>query len=186
MPSSCAAWVCFFAVLSLARAADATRTLDYTQRNTPFAPEAGVKPPVQSPAVVEDLQNKRVTPAVIDRKTSPVGDRKAAVDVNETRPKSVQEKVVKTPDSKAPTRNDLTDKRSGITTAKQINPQRVSKYQESLVAASATNMARFPAVGADTTAKVNRFVFRKNAGEPVDSPIGAPISPAAGGSPIRK
>lgn len=186
MPFSCAAWVCFFAVLSLSRAADATRTLDYTARNTPFAPEAAVKPPVQSPAVVEDLQNKRVTPGVIERKTSPVGSRKAAIDVTETRPKSVQEKVVKSPDSKSPARSDLTDKRSGITTATQVNPQRVSKYQESLVAASATNMARFPAVGRDTTAKVNRFVFRKNAGEPVDTPIGAPISPAAGGSPIRK
>ncbi len=186
MPSSGAAWVCFFAVLSIGRGADATRTVDYTQRNAPFAPEAGVKPSVQSPSVMEDLQNKRVTPAVIDRKTSPVGDRKAAIDVHETRPKEVREKTVKSPDSKSPTRSDLTDKRSGITTATQVNPQRVSKYQESLVAASATNMARFPAVGADTTAKVNRFVFRKNAGEPVDSPIGAPISAAAGGSPVRK
>lgn len=179
-------WVCGFAVLSIGYGADATRPIDYTNRNTPFAPEAGVKPSVKSPAVVDGLQNKRVTPAVIDRKSSSLGDRKAAVDVSETRPKSVQEKVVQSPDAKKPTRNDMTDRRSEFTTATQVNPQRVSKYQESLVAASATNMARFPAVDRETTAKLNRFVFRKNAGEPVDSPIGAPISPAAGGSPIRK
>ncbi len=186
MPSSCAAWVCFFAVLPIGRGADATRPVDYTDRNTPFAPESGVKPPVQSPAIAEDLQSKRVTPAVINQKSSPLGDRKAAIDVSETRPKSVQEKAVKSPEAKSPSRNDLTDRRSRITTATQVNPQRVSKYQESLVAASATNMARFPAVDRETTAKLNRFVFRKNAGEPVDSPIGAPISPAAGGSPVRK
>lgn len=186
MPSGCAVLFCLWIGLSMGRAADATRPIDSTNRNTPFAPEAGVKPPVQSPAVVEGIQGKRVAPGVVEQKSSPLGDRRAAIDVNEARPKTVQPKASKSPEASVPTRNALGEKRSEIATSTQVNPPHVAKYQESLVAASATNMARFPAVGADTTAKLNRFVFRKNAGEPVDSPLGAPINPAAGGSPVRK
>jgi hypothetical protein len=186
MPSGCAVLFCLWIGLSMGRAADATRPIDYTNRNTPFAPAAGVKPSVQTPTVVDGIQSKRVAPAVVEQKSSAIGDRKAAIDVTEARPKTVQSKASKSPEANAPTRNALGEKRSEIATTTQVNPPHVARYQDSLVAASATNMARFPAMGADTTAKLNRFVFRKNAGEPVDSPVGAPISPAAGGSPVRK
>jgi hypothetical protein len=53
----------------------------------------------------------------------------------------------------------------------------VAKYQDGLAAASAANLARFPADGAATTAKVNRFVFRKN---------GAEASPVTAGAPVTK
>ena len=168
------------------QAADATRPIDYTSRNAPFTPDAGVKPPVQTPGVVEGIQSKRVAPAVVEQKSSALGERQAGIEVSESKPKTVQSKSSKTPDATVPTRNALTEKRASVTTSNQVNPPHVAKYQESLVAASASNMARFPAIGPDTTAKLNRFVFRKNAGEPVDSPVGAPITSAAGGSPVRK
>ncbi|MEY4088623.1 MAG: hypothetical protein RJB55_894, partial [Verrucomicrobiota bacterium] len=65
-------------------------------------------------------------------------------------------------------------------------PPTVSKYQDRLDAASASNMARFPALNGATTAKINRFVFRKNTAEP-DRVLGdVSVTPAAGGSsPVR-
>jgi hypothetical protein len=62
----------------------------------------------------------------------------------------------------------------------------VAKYQDGLTSASATNMARFPAVDRATGAKINRFVFRKNPDEVSAVTGGAEVTPAAGGSVIRK
>ena len=52
--------------------------------------------------------------------------------------------------------------------------------------ASATNMARFPALGSATGAKINRFVFRKNPEDAKAATDGATVTPAAGGSVLQK
>ena len=60
-----------------------------------------------------------------------------------------------------------------------VRPPAVAKFQDSLNAASASNMARFPADGAAVTGKVNRFVFRKNGAEGAPVTAGAAVTPAA-------
>ena len=65
-------------------------------------------------------------------------------------------------------------------------PPTVSKYQESLDAASAGNMARFPALNGATTAKINRFIFRKN-GPDSDRALGdSTVIPVGGGGTSAK
>lgn len=65
-------------------------------------------------------------------------------------------------------------------------PPTVAKYQDSLDAASASNMARFPALNGATTAKINRFIFRKNGADP-DRALGdAAVTPAAGGGAVSR
>jgi hypothetical protein len=72
------------------------------------------------------------------------------------------------------------------TAADSNKPQLITKYQDGLTSASATNMARFPALDRATGAKINRFVFRKNAPDPAVALDGAAITPAAGGATVQK
>jgi hypothetical protein len=65
-------------------------------------------------------------------------------------------------------------------------PPTVAKYQDRLTAATATNMARFPAIEAATGAKINRFVFRKNPEVTGTAPGGAAVVPAASGAANNK
>jgi shikimate kinase len=65
------------------------------------------------------------------------------------------------------------------TAADATKPQVLTKYQDGLTSASATNMARFPALDRMTGAKINRFVFRKNAPDTA-ALSGATVTPAGG------
>ena len=47
-------------------------------------------------------------------------------------------------------------------------------------------MARFPALDRATGAKINRFVFRKNAPDTAVALDGAAVTPAAGGATVQK
>ncbi len=167
------------------RAASATAAVDPAQRNAPFAAGAAVKPGVRTPEPAAGLQDRRVTPEILDRKNSNLGERRAAVEISETHPKDVRdketvEKRLVTP----PPRSGFDHRPAGMSTAADTNvPPRVSKYQDSLAAASASNMARFPAADRATAAKVNRFVFRKNPAETAAVTTGAAITPAASGRP---
>jgi hypothetical protein len=186
MPSGSVVLASMCVIFSDGRAADATRPIDYTDRNAIFAPDATVKPAARSPIIADEIQRKRVDPPTVDKATVPAGESRTPLEVVEAREKRVQPKVTITPEKTVPEPSALGQKRSGITVATTINPPLVAKYQDSLVAASAANTAHFAALDQRTTAKINRFVFRKNGADPTGSAIGAPVVPAAGGSAVRK
>lgn len=170
-----------------ARAADATTPVDYTRRNTPFAPAANVTPDKQSPQTNATVQDKRVEKNIVDKQPAAVGDRRAAIDVQETRDKNIREKDSRRPEVVEQKLSSFNGRTAPISTgADTTKPPIVTKYQDGLTSASATNMARFPALGSATGAKINRFVFRKNAPDP-DSPlVGAAVTPAAGAAAVQK
>jgi hypothetical protein len=164
-------------------AADATTPIDYTRRNDPFAPGSGPQPAKKAPATNDAVQQKRVAPPTVDKPAAAVGDRRARVPIAETNPKNVQDKTVRPNEKIDPTRSGYDGQRSRYSTVGDTTkPPTVAKYQDSLAAASASNMARFPALDQATAAKVNRFVFRRNGGDLADSATRAGVVPAAGGS----
>lgn len=170
-----------------ARAADATTPVDYTQRNTPFAPAAGVVPDKKTPETNATVQEKRVDKTVLDKKPAAVGDRRAAIDVQETREKNIRDKDSRRPEKLDQPMSAYNHREASLSTATgTTKPPTVTKYQDSLTSASATNMARFPALDHATGAKINRFVFRKNAPDTTVALEGTPITPAAGPSTVRK
>jgi hypothetical protein len=170
------------------RAADATSPIDYTQRNTPYTPGASVAPQKQLPASSRaPQQDKRLEKPELEKSLAPVGDRRAGIDVSETREKSVREKDARRPDVVGHKASAYDHKTAPVSTgAHTTQPPLVAKYNDSMTAASATNMARFPAVERSTTAKINRFVFRKNPAESAAVTEGARVVPAAGGSPLPR
>jgi hypothetical protein len=168
-------------------AADATTPIDYRQRNEPFAPAASVSAEKQKPAANSTVQDKRVEKATVEKKTSPLRDREAAIEMKETRVKNVREKDSHRPEAIEHVTSGFDHRQSAISTAGDTTkPPMVAKYQDSLVAASATNMARFPAMDKATSAKINRFVFRKNPADASGTVNGSAVTPAAGGSVLQK
>jgi hypothetical protein len=167
--------------------ADATAPVDYMQRNQPFAPGATVAPGKKELLRDDAVQDKRVEKKLVDQQPAAVGERRAAVDVQETREKNVREINPLRPDAAGQPMSALNHREAPMATATDTRkPPLVAKYQDSLAAASRSNMARFPALGQATAAKINRFVLRKNAPEPTAVTGGAPITPAGGGSPGPK
>lgn len=172
-----------------AHAADATSPVDATQRSAPYAPAATVVPGKQAPAdnTNQRVQGQRIEPPVVDRQTSPLTDQRAAIDIAERREKNVREKESHRPEAAEQPLSAYNHRESRYATSTPATkPPTVAKYQDSIAAASASNMARFPALEGATAAKINRFVFRKNAAESPGVTNGAAITPAAGGSPIQK
>ena len=164
----------------MTRAADATTPLDAAQRNAPFAAKASVTPDKKSPETNTTLQEKRVDKSVIDKQPAAVGERRAAIDVTETREKNVREKDSRRPEKIEQPMSAFDHREAPMSTAADATkPQVLTKYQDGLTSASATNMARFPALDRTTGAKINRFVFRKNAPESAAALSGATVTPAA-------
>jgi hypothetical protein len=169
------------------RAADVTTPVDYTERNTPFAPEGSITPQKKAPVTNTSLQEKRVEKTTVDKKTSPLADRRAPVDVKETREKQVREKDSHRPETVEQPTSAFNHRTAAISTSGDTTkPPIVAKYQDGLTAASAANMARFPAMDRATSAKINRFVFRKNPSEPSAAVSGSPVTPVAGGATVEK
>ncbi len=176
------------ACASRAGAADATTPVDYTQRNTPFAPAGSVAPEKQKPgdntAAVGD---KRVEKETVEKKASVLGERRAAIDLTEAREKNVREKDSRRPEKVEQPQSALNHKPAAISTAENTTkPPTVAKFQDGLSAASATNMARFPAIDKATAAKINRFVFRKNPVEAEATAAAATVTPAGGPPAVQK
>jgi hypothetical protein len=167
------------------RAADPA-AVDYTQRNAPFAPARSVLPEVTSPSVNPSVQQRRVDADRVEKPAAAVGDRRAPLSVQETRDKRVQPKDSQRAQPTQQPMSALNQRPASVSTADPKRPPMVSKYQDSLAAASASNMARFPAVDGATTAKVNRFVFRKNRPESGAGSAAGSTTPAAGGSPVHR
>lgn len=186
MPSGSVVLASMCVIFSDGHAADATRPIDYTDRNATFAPDAAMKPATRSPVIADELQRKRVNPPTVDQTTTPAGERRTPLEVVEAGEKRVQPKAKITPEKTVPNPSALGQKRAGINVTNTVTPPLVAKYQDSLVAARAANTAYFAALDQQTTARINRFVFRKNGADPTGSAIGAPVVPAAGGSATRK
>jgi hypothetical protein len=173
--------------VAIGRASDATQPVDYTQRNDAFAPAATVAPGTRTPQLDSAVQDKRVETTTLDKKSAALGDRRAAIDVQETSKKAVREKESYRPEGQEQTMSAFNHREAPMATATDTKkPPLVTKFQDSLTSASAVNMARFPAAGGATTAKINRFVFRKNAPDSAAALGGAVVTPAAGGSPVQK
>ncbi len=175
-------------IFAAARAADATSPVNAAERNAPFAPAAGtsVTPPKQTPTLNETVQEKRVEKSTIDKRTAPLADRRAAVEITEAQKKNVIEKDSRRPEIVEQSTSAFSHRQAAITTAGDTTkPPTVAKYQDSLTAASASNMARFPALDRATGAKINRFVFRKNPAEPA-APLADAAVTRAGGPAMPK
>jgi hypothetical protein len=167
--------------------ADATRPVDTMRRHESLTPAEATPQPKQKPGVNPSVQEKRIDKPTFDKQRSPVEAQKAGVDVSETRPKQVREKSPYPFEVREQPTSPLNHRLAGVSTASDaVKPPRVAKYQDSLAAASATNMARFPALDGATSAKINRFVFRRNPPEPQSGVRGQPLIPAAGGAVPRK
>jgi hypothetical protein len=183
--------VVLFAALLLcaviARAANATSPVDYAERNGLYAPAPSAAPSKRTPETNDRLQEKRVDKSVVEKQPAAVGDRRAPIDMKETREKTVRDKNSHRPETVEHTTSAFNHRPAAISTESDTRkPPLVSRYQDSLTAASATNMARFPALDRTATAKINRFVFRKNPSEPSPVVNGSPVVPAAGGSVLQK
>lgn len=169
------------------RGADATTPIDYTQRNSPFAPSGTYSAEKQTPAGNSTVQEKRVETSTVEKKPATVGERRASIDLKEAKEKQVREKDSRRPEKIEVPNSAYNHQQATISTgADTTKPPVVAKYQDKLTSASATNMARFPALDGATGAKINRFVFRKNPEEKNATTSAADITPAAGGSVIRK
>jgi hypothetical protein len=160
--------------LSLAglRAADATTPLDPARRNGDFSPGATASIPRIAPDVTvpRSLSQPIVTPPT----TSASADRLSGLAVVQPAAKRAKSPAVNRPDT-AIVRVSANPVRMVLSTSDRLlAPPRVTKYQDSMAAARATNMARFPAGNPATVSRLSRFVFRRNPPDP-----GAAIDPAA-------
>ena len=165
----------------------ASSSVDYERRNTRFEAAAPAVADVQAPAINSTLQERRVSTRTVRPAADPAAADRTAIDVTEAREKTVREKEVRAPEVIRFPRADVSPPAVEwrAPSGRTVKPPLVSKYQDSLVAASAANWARFPVRERGTQAKINRFVFRKNAGEPAAN-SSPKIVPAAGGSAVQK
>ena len=166
-------------------AADATTPVDYTQRNESFAPANSLPVQKKEMTKAESVQSRVVEKQVNERKMLDAPSaRRSGIEVNEAKEKNVVEKDVRQPEKIERQISAYNQKPAAITTAGDTTkPPTVAKFQDSLSAASASNMARFPALDGATGAKINRFVFRKNGSDNGAVTSGAPVTPA-GGAPL--
>ncbi|MCX6955825.1 MAG: hypothetical protein NTV51_27080 [Verrucomicrobia bacterium] len=170
-----------------ARAADATAPVDYTQRNTPYAPAASVSPEKKAPEPDAKVQEKRVDKTVVDKKPAAVGDRRAAIDTKEAREKNVREKDSHTPEKVDQPTSAYNQRESSLTPGANVTRlPMIAKYQDSLTASNVTTTSRTTATDRATAAKINRFVYRKNAPDTSVALEGASVTPAAGGAAVKK
>jgi len=178
-----------FAALALAGfcpvvivAADATSPVDYTQRNTPYAVggSTAVMPEKQTPVPNAAVQEKRFEKTMVEKPTAPIAGRRAGIEIKEMRDKTVWEKDSHRPAGREQPTSSYDHRVAPISTSTdKTKPPTVAKYQDSLTAASASNMARFPALDRATTVKINRFVFRKNPPDAASPGAGQPVTAAA-------
>lgn len=183
-----AALVGFCSLVSAATAGDPTSSIDPATRNATFAPAGTIAPSATSPTVDSVVQQKRVSPGVIEKSLAAVGDRRAPIAVEEARDKTVLEKNSRSPETSAATSTanaSAFDHRVAAisVTDNRRQPPLVAKYQDGMVAASAANLARFPAASSATGATINRFVFRHNAPEAAPGPL--PATPAGADAATR-
>lgn len=161
--------------------ADAAK-VDYTQRNESFAPVAGVPAEKRPPETNRALQDRRVAPSVTNPAGSFPGDRRSAIDVVESRDKRVLAPEAQKPTVRTLELSPFNQRESRFKTGDSAGKSKlVSRYQDAINTANATMRKRSPALGADTTGRVNRFVFRRNGATPAATTGAVPAAstPAA-------
>ncbi|HVS53624.1 MAG TPA: hypothetical protein VHD62_14815 [Opitutaceae bacterium] len=161
-----------------AMAGDATGAIDPATRNASFAPAGAPAPVAATPTVDSAVQQKRVPTSVVEKQPAAVGDRRAPIAIEEARDKTVIEKDSRrpapSPATSTATASAFDHRVAAISvTNDRRQPPLVSKYQDGMVAASAANLARFPAASSATGATINRFVFRHNAPDAAAAPLAA-------------
>jgi hypothetical protein len=157
------------------RAATAT-PVNSTPATAPYATPAPITPGPRSPEVNPAFREREIEKPVIPAAPSHPADRPAALDTVDPRALPVQEKNVREREVSPLTGRAIERRFAPISTADDRRPNPVvARFQDSLRIASEANMSRFPAIGRATTAKINRFVFRKNA---PDTPLPQPGRPA--------
>jgi len=160
-------------------AADAAK-VDYTQRNEPFAPAEGVPPEKRTPEHNRTVQDRRVAPSVTNPTGGGPGERRSPIDLTEAREKRVLAPETQKPAVRAPELSPFDHRESRFKTAGSAEkPKLVTRYQDAMTSAHATTQKRSPALGADTTARVNRFVFRRSGAAPADGAVPVGSTPAA-------
>lgn len=162
--------------------ANPTAPIDVTQRNADFAPAASILPGKRTPEVDRDLQDRRVGAPTLDLPRAEAPSR-ASIDVAETRAKTVRENPRNLLAPLPPATSPANRRAEALSTSNEvIKPPRVARFQEGLAAAREASRARYPALQGATTAKLNRFVFRKNAPDVAPLSAAAVAAPAGGGS----
>lgn len=170
---------------SSVRAADPAK-VDYSERNTPYAPAASVTPDKRVPALNDSLQTRRVTPGTTTPAASPAaaGDRRADLDVTETRDKTILAPDSRRPEARTPELNAFDHRESrfqpdAVPEERKLAP----RYQAALASARTTNITSSPAAGPGTTARINRFVFHHNTATPLGTTNAVP---AGGGATTER
>ena len=156
--------------------------VEYSERNTPFAPASTVTPAKRAPELNRTVQDHRVNPTVVAPESTPAADRLAATAVTETRDKSLLTPDSRRPESAPVERSAFDQRRSRFQTATDTKqPPLVERYRTSISADTLSHQGRLAAADVGTTARVNRFVFRKNPSESSSVAGSSPVIPAAGG-----
>ncbi|MBC7366384.1 MAG: hypothetical protein H7343_06150 [Undibacterium sp.] len=168
---------------SSVHAADPAK-VDYSERNTPYAPVPSVSPDKRAPELNTTLQNRRIAPAVLDRPIAAVGSRQAAIDITETKAKNLVTPDARRPEARTLEMNAFDHRESRFQPdAAHDGPKLAARYQSALTSARSTNVTSAPAVGAGTTARVNRFVFHRNTATPLGTT--SAVTPAGGSTVAR-
>lgn len=172
-----ASWSCALPAVR----ADATSPVDYTRRNEALAPAASLAPEIRSPATNRIATSRPLDFTVTAPESSPLGDRRAPVEIAETHPKTIVAPAVRAPEAavrpSTSTRNAFDRRRAAISTAGDaVHPPLVAKYQSGLAAGGGIQVGHLPALAPGASATINRFVFRHN--RPVPDPAAAPAAGA--------
>lgn len=165
------------AVLPLGLRADDVTKVDAAQRNTDLAPtpetadtrlspgrEANQRPFFRNEVVQDQRFN---APEKIDRKDATVGERRAPIDITETREKTIVERKDFT---KPEVRERELNRHDGEKSRIQPKDDQVkkydtvSKYQSRMADADSGQFQRKPSLEKRTSfEKLNRFIFKRNA-----------------------
>lgn len=164
---------------------------DYRQRNPTFMPSAATAPGQQKPGIATPIQGHRIeknrldrpswataTPAEAEGNILP-GEHRVPVERMEKDARAVAAGDVRRPLAGTPPMSELNRRAARVATGAGVTPPLVARYQDSLDAARAATLARFPTAGKATPATIHRFVFRRNAPDAA-AWGGAAIVPAGG------
>jgi hypothetical protein len=161
-----------------------TIPVDRQPATAPYVTPGAIAPAHRSPEATSTLRDREIEKHVIPGTASRPSDRPAALDTADHRALPVQQKNVLERNVQ-PLPGPAIDRRlAPFSTAADRRPNAVvARFQDSLRTASEANMSRFPAIGPATAAKINRFVFRKNA---PDTPLPQPGRSANDSDSVRR
>lgn len=150
----------------------ASAAIDPQRRNETYGNMSPKSVDVKNPTDSQ-LKPESQRPSARTPETSTALQRRASIDVRETKPKQTRSFGVRQVETRSPLREVYARSPGVIRPASSAVPtSRVEKYQRALRPASAVKVGRMPALAPGTSVTINRFVFTK--GKPVPAPTGAP------------